>query len=53
MGAKSFFEATGLIVTQTGPHQEEPNGIIYDISRGRKGALIFLVFVGRVGAESS
>ena len=45
-GAKSFFEATG-------PHQEEPNGIIYDISRGRKGALIFLVFVGRGGAESS
>ena len=51
--AKSGFEATGLIVTQTGPHQRRPDGIIYDISRGGKAALIFLVFVGRGAAKSS
>ena len=52
-GAKSVFETTGLIVTQTGPHQREPDGIVYDITRSRKGALIFLVFVARGGGHES
>ena len=51
VGAQSVFGKKVPNVTRTGPHQTEPDGIIHHIKRGRKGALIFLVFMGRVGAR--